>query len=137
MHTHVIYKVKRRPKKKKPTFHISMKTLFRILNSFLLMTYLQYLLYLFHWKHLLWFSPFLPKWLVISLSFHICRFSFRWSMLMVAANGLLMLESTFDIMKLQCLGNREEHKVRFPFNYVYWEWIWQMWSKEKKQKWGG
>ena len=74
-------------KKKKPTFHISMKTLFRILNSFLLMTYLQYLFSLFHWEHLLWFSPFLPKRLVISLSFHICRFRFRWPMLVVAANG--------------------------------------------------
>ena len=85
--THMSFTKWKEDPKKKPTFHISMKTLFRILNSFLLMTYLQYLLYLFHWKHLLWFSPFLPKRLVISLLFHICRFRFRWPMLVVAANG--------------------------------------------------
>ena len=85
--THMSFAKWKEDKKKKPTFHISMKALFRILNSFLLMTYLQYLFSLFHWEHLLWFSPFLPKRLVISLSFHICRFRFRWPMLVVAANG--------------------------------------------------
>ena len=103
-------KWKEDPPQKKPTFHISMRTLFRILNSFLLMTYLQYLFSLFHWEHLLWFSAFLPKWLVISLSFHIFRFRFRWPILVVAANGSLCLSQHLISWNCNVWGTERSRK---------------------------
>ena len=107
---HLQSEKKNPPPKKKPTFHVSMRTLFRILNSFLLMTYLQYPFSLFHWEHLLWFSAFLPKWLVISLSFHIFRFRFRWPILVVAANGSLCLSQHLISWNCNVWGTERSRK---------------------------
>ena len=38
--------------------------------------------------------------------------------------------------EIAMFGEQRGAGSQIPSNYVYWEWIWQMWSKEKKQEWG-